>query len=146
MLFSHVLLLGAMICAFPWQATKATCESSPLIRATPPPDPSADSFGEGPWYVSADRTIWAGWMADRWIVGRNKVLWVRPAGTELTIKGDRIDGLSARLTAQIPCCYRFGFQATTVTFPTAGCWRVTATAGEHTLTFVTSVSATKPSR
>jgi hypothetical protein len=146
MSFRLLLLVGAFIGGLPQAAAKPACETSPLIRATPPPHPGADPFGQGPWYVNADRTIWAGWDAGRWIVGRNKVLWIRPAGTELTIKGEHLDGPASPVTAEIPCCYRSGFQATSVIFPTAGCWRVTATAGDHALTFVTIVGATRPGR
>ena len=146
MTFKLLLLVAAFIGGLPQAAAKPSCETSPLIRATPPPDPNADPFGEGPWYINDDRTIWAGWDAGRWIVGRNKVLWIRPAGNDLKIAGERLDGPAPPLTAQIPCCYRSGFQATSVTFPTARCWSVVATAGEHTLTFVTSVSARGPAR
>jgi len=46
--FSHLLLLGAVIGSFLWQATKTTCETSPLVRSTPPPDPNADPFVMAP--------------------------------------------------------------------------------------------------
>jgi len=114
------------------------CESSPLVTAEPSPMEGADPFGTGPWYVNADRTMWAGWDAGHWRVGRNKVLWIRP-GRTLTITGTRIDAEAPPLTADIPCCYGSGFQATAVHFPTEGCWRVTAKAGDHEITFVTPV-------
>jgi hypothetical protein len=123
-----------------------TCETSPLIRAVPPRDPNADPFGEGPWYINERRTIWAGWGAGRWHAGRNKALWIRPAGTELKIGGERLDGPAQPLSAYIPCCYPTGFQASALIFSTAGCWRVHATAGDQELTFVTRVSPTPPQR
>ena len=55
------------------------CQLSELVLAEPPRDPNADPFGRGPWYVNADRSIWAGWLAGRWVSGTNgnKVLWIR---------------------------------------------------------------------
>jgi hypothetical protein len=55
MSFRLLLLVGAFIGGLPQAAAKPPCETSPLIRATPPPDPGADPFGEGPWYINADR-------------------------------------------------------------------------------------------
>jgi hypothetical protein len=55
-----------------------SCPATEAIRAEPPRDPNADPFGLGPWYVNADRTVWAGWDAVRMVVGPegNKVLWI----------------------------------------------------------------------
>ena len=36
-----------------------TCAASPVVTVAPPSAPGADPFGEGPWYVNADRTMWA---------------------------------------------------------------------------------------
>ena len=126
------------------QAPSTTdCRLSELIRAEPPRDPNADPFGPGPWYVNADRSIWAGWFAGHWVSGSkgNKVLWIRPQGTNLKVVGRRLDGDGAMtLTADMRCCYPTGFQASRVYFPTSGCWEVTATAGSSELKFVTKVS------
>jgi hypothetical protein len=43
------------------------------------------------------------------------------------------------MSAEVPAGYADHFQASGLIFPTAGCWEVTARAGESTLTFVTSV-------
>jgi hypothetical protein len=122
------------------------CEASPLFRAEPPQDVNADRFGEGPWYINTDRTIWAGWDAGRWHAGRNKVLWIRPAGTRLRVEGERVDRAAPPLVANIPNGYSTGFQASALFFPTEGCWRVHATSGEHELTFVTNVGLGPASR
>ena len=118
------------------------CQLSELVRAEPPRDPNADPFGRGPWYVNPDRSIWAGWMAGHWVSGTNgnKVLWIRPRGTNLKVAGRRLDGEGAvELRVDIPCCYPTGFQASRVYFPTSGCWEVTATAGDSELRFVTKI-------
>jgi hypothetical protein len=119
------------------------CPVSELVRAEPPRDPNADPFGSGPWYLNADRSIWAGWDAGHWVSGSsgNKVLWIRPQGTNLKVVGRRIDSDGAMsLKSDIPCCYPTGFQASRIYFPTSGCWAVTATAGGRELKFVTKVS------
>lgn len=57
---------------------------------------------------------------------------------ELRITGRRLDGAAASLTAEIPGGYGgTGFQATGLVFASEGCWEVTASAGDATLTFVT---------
>jgi hypothetical protein len=143
--FLAVIISGALVglsSAATVQIPK--CDASPLIRAEPPRDPNADRFGDGPWYVNEGRTIWAGWDAGRWHAGRNKALWIRPAGTELKIDGKRIDAAAPPLRTTIPCCYPTGFQATTLIFAAAGCWRVHAIAGNQELDFVTAVSPTPP--
>jgi hypothetical protein len=105
----------------------------------PARDAAADPFPSAPWYINADRTIWAGWDAANLREGRNKVLWIRPKGTQLEISGRRLDSESSPLVARIPCCYPTGFQASGLTFPTGGCWEVRARAGASELTFVTFV-------
>ena len=144
--FLGVSIFSALVARSPVAPAQISkCDTSPLIRAEPPRDPNADRFGDGPWYVNDGRTIWAGWDAGRWHAGRNKALWIRPAGAQLKIDGERIDGAAPPLGTTIRCCYPTGFQATALIFPTGGCWRVHATAGDQELTFVTSVSPT-PSR
>ena len=59
---------------------------------------------------------------------------------ELHITGQRLDAEAPALTAEIPDGYgQSGFQATGLVFPSAGCWQVTASVGEHELTFTTEV-------
>ena len=119
------------------------CAATRPEVAQPSKDPNADPFPYGPWYINADRTIWAGWDAADLHEGQNKVLWIRPQGTQLEISGRRLDSASPPVVARIPCCYTTGFQATGITFPTAGCWEVKAKAGSSQLNFVTLV---KPKR
>jgi hypothetical protein len=144
-------LAAITLVAFPLAATaagesptsEAGCALAESIRATPPNDPNAAPFGPGPWYINADRTIWAG-MDIHHLVARpdgNKVLWIRPRGTDLVLSGRRLDAEAPPMTAHVPCCYPTGFQASGLIFPTEGCWEVTAQAGRHTLTFVAKVSA-----
>lgn len=69
----------------------------------------------------------------------NKVGWFRPAGAELEITGNRLDGQAPPLEAHVPCCYPTRFQATGLYFPTEGCWKVIAGAADSELSFVVKV-------
>lgn len=121
------------------KAVTSPCPVTEPVRDQPPRDPAADPFPLALWYVNADRTIWAG--AAHLRTGGNKVLWIRPKGTQLKVTGRRLDGESARLRAHIPCCYPSGFQASGLTLPTGGCWEIRAEAGSSRLTFITNVVA-----
>jgi hypothetical protein len=71
-------------------------------------------------------------------------VWVRPEGTQLALDGERIDGPAPRLETRVDCCSLPSFKSGGIRFPTRGCWRVTATAGNERLTFVTEVGAARP--
>jgi hypothetical protein len=119
-----------------------TCPTTEPIQAQPPDDPNADAFGYSLWQINGDRTLWATWGADRLKAGRkaNKVLWIRPAGAQLTVSGRRLDASAPPMKATIPCCYPTGYQASGLTFPSEGCWQVDAAAGTSKLTFITAVA------
>lgn len=117
------------------------CPVTTPESATPPDDPNADPFGPGPWFINADQTIWVDWGAG-WRAGQsasNKVIWLRPAASNLILSGQRLDDASPPMEATIPCCYTTGFQVTGLYFPTGGCWEVTAQAGESQLLFVVEI-------
>jgi hypothetical protein len=118
------------------------CPVTPPIKDQPPDDPNADSFGLAYWYINADRTLWAGPLPEgqSWRAGDEKVIWIRPQGTQLVITGHRLDAEVPPLHADIPCCYNTGFQVTGLIFPTEGCWEVSAKAGDNKLHFVTKVA------
>ena len=66
-------------------------------------------------------------------------MWMKPANADLIISGRRLDGDSAPLQARPAKDTTAGYIATSLLFPKAGCWEVTATAGSSTLTFITRV-------
>lgn len=150
-----LFMLGALAlsaCAQPIAAQETSTESiavttecpvSPPETATPPDDPNADPFGSGPWFINTDHTVWAywglGWQAGQ--AAQNKVIWIRPAKTELVLSGQRLDAEAPPMEAVIPCCYATGFQVTGLYFPTGGCWEVMATAGESQLVVVVELPA-----
>lgn len=125
------------------------CRTTPLVTAWAPLDPNAGAVGPANWYVNEDRTIWVGPVpAQGWRTNGSvyveKTYWVRPKGTQLAILGQRLDLSAPPLEVQIPCCYTSGFQIVGLNFPTPGCWRVTAVAGQHKLRFVTVVGVVDP--
>ena len=119
----------------------ADCPITRPLRDQPPKDPNADPFGLSYWYINADRTLWAGPVPDKdsWRVGGNKVIWIRPQGTQLAISGRRLDADASPLKTWIPDGYTTGFQVTDMAFPTEGCWEITAESGKSELRFVVQV-------
>jgi hypothetical protein len=69
-----------------------------------------------------------------------KLGWWRGVGGKLAVTGERLDRPAPALGAFVPDGYgATGFQATGVTFPTTGCWKVEGRVGDARLTFVVSV-------
>ena len=69
-----------------------------------------------------------------------KFPWWRLVPGHLTITGRRLDAPAPPLTSFVPNGYGdIGFQASGVTFPSEGCWQVTGTIAQTSLTFVTLV-------
>jgi len=115
-----------------------SCPVTSTIQAEAPREPGVDPL-IGTWYINVDRTIWA-MHVHPWRAGvADKVPWIRPAGAQLEITGNLLDGSAPPLKVQIPCCYATAFQATGMEFPTQGCWEVTAKADGKVLRFVTRV-------
>lgn len=137
------ILILAAACGGGVGPSTATCPVTATSYDRPPSDPNPffPDIGFGSWYINADRTIWA--LAVGMVAGSkgNKVGWIRPAGAQLIVTGHRLDARAAPLGADIPCCYPSTFQASGLTFPTSGCWQVTAKAGTAELQFVALVGS-----
>jgi hypothetical protein len=87
-------------------------------------DPDAQTWGQ----VAADGSVEA------------KVGWWRGVSGRLTVVGERLDAQAPPLRASVPGGYgHIGFQATGLTFPTAGCWRVVGSVAGHDVAFVVLV-------
>lgn len=134
------LLAVSFAAAAPGDEANWSCALTAPVRAKPT-DPPVEAGVGGWWYANADRTIWAGWDAVRMLAGSkgNKVLWVRPKGRELIVKARRLDADSVAAEIDIPCCYGGQLQASEITFPSDGCWRIAAKAADRELVFVTLV-------
>jgi len=123
----------------------------PDCRVTEPAiaDPGVERLGEirlppDRWYVNSDKTIWAGGAALRLLSDdtRNGIVWIRPKGQSLTVTARRLDGGSTRTSTLPPGDSPFVVSALLIR--DAGCWEVTATAGENELRFVTVVQPPEP--
>jgi hypothetical protein len=142
-----VLLSILMACTSTSSPENLAKEACPLTEAVWL-KPAADSAvqpdpGYGYYYVNEDRSIIASaWWTDSDEYSLhagdngNKIGWFRPAGTELLITGQRLDGDAPPLVGEASCCYPTRFQASGVYFPTTGCWEVNATAADKKITFV----------
>ena len=125
-----------------------TCPVTQPQWVKPPDDPAVQGEAEyGYYFVNEGGSLWASaWWEEsegyQLVAGEegNKIGWFRPASEKLEIHGNRLDAPAPALQAEIPCCYPTRFQASGVTFPTEGCWEVTAQSGGGELKFVVEVN------
>jgi hypothetical protein len=148
LLLLDLLLTGcAVIDRFSPEKPATSSEDCPVsepVRLTPPVDAAIpEEPVEGNYFANADQSImasawWTEQDGNKLHAGRdgNKTGWFRPDGAALEITGQRLDGQSAPLIADVPCCYPTRFQPTGLIFPTAGCWEVTGKAEDSEITFV----------
>jgi hypothetical protein len=74
-----------------------------------------------------------------------KFPWWRMVTGRLQLSGRRLDATAPPAMTDVPGGYGpTGFQATSVTFPTQGCWQVTGRADHASLSFVTFVIERTP--
>lgn len=148
--FGIVVAAAATACS----GTDERAGYSPETRECTPTRPNGDTppgEPENP-YNHGNGEIWTSFPADGvmdLVRERGDVLgdgslafkfgWVRPAEDRLRITGSRLDRADEPVRAHIPPGYDGTFQATAVIFPSPGCWKVTARAGDASLTFVVSV-------
>ena len=125
----------------------ASCEVTKPNGSTPPGErPSPNLHGNG--------SLWTGLWPDGTVIFKPggpgfvledgslsmKFWWWRGVKGKLTIEGKRLDAEAPPLRARIPDGYGdIGFQATSLIFPTIGCWEVTGRVGDASLTFITRV-------
>jgi len=113
------------------------CKVSPSTQAVKMKE-TKSALGAGPWHINADQTIWA-WDQPYIAGAAVNTMWMKPANADLVIAGRRLDGESDPLKIQVAKDTTAGYIGTAMTFPKAGCWEVTATAGSSTLTYITRV-------
>ncbi|MGZ8697159.1 MAG: hypothetical protein ACXWZ1_07360 [Gaiellaceae bacterium] len=69
--------------------------------------------------------------------------WWRAGSRKIRISGRRLDAPAPPLRAHVPDGYGPGFQATGLTFPTTGCWRVTGRYLKSQIDFTLLVSKSR---
>jgi hypothetical protein len=135
-------------------ASTAGTQAAKRCPVTPPGGqvPAADGFNYGNGVLA---TVL--WPNGRLVAGRlpdgssyaeirpdgsikAKLGWWREVEGRLRVTGRRLDAAARPLRARVPGGYdATGFQPTSVTFPTTGCWRVRGRVGKARLTFVVLV-------
>ena len=121
-------------------APAQNCAETPTVRTAPPRLKDVMPLGDGPWWINADRTLWMWSATGPWHAGYNqKNMMVKPAGVTPTISGTRIDAPAPPMEVRWVPQLRGEFQTMGLTFPTAGCWKVTAKAGDRELSFIAIV-------
>jgi len=146
LLFGLVMLPsdGSQLLPSPSQTCNVTRPNG-VVAGSADPSPGSygaaglSTFGLWPNGVVVLRPGGSGFITTDGALGM-KFPWQRGVRGELTISGRRLDGDAPPLRALVPAGYGDqGFQATSLIFPTEGCWEVTGRVGDASLTFVTSV-------
>jgi hypothetical protein len=163
----QALLLGVVLLSL-FVATNAGQQRSASQRTTPRPDATAEckvtepngiaagvaeivpsSYGNsevsvGPFGLCPDGIVvfkpgGPGFVTRGGALGM-KWGWMRGVSGELRITGRRLDGEAPPLRSEVPSGYgERGFQVSYLIFPTPGCWEVTGSVGQSSVTFVTKV-------
>ena len=153
-----LVVLIAVACAWPapTETPMTACQPTQPNGDTPPgKDPNPSSYGNGRLYTTG---LWDSGKirADPRLVEADgsigvKFGWWRAPGVgaagDLQITGHELH-TGASIVPSIPDGYGQDFQATGITFPTEGCFEITARSGDAQLTFVvkvTKVAAPAPS-
>ena len=132
------------------QASGSGCPVTLPRSWTPPPGVTFNAlFGADSAYGNGK--LWVGGLWPRGVIAAGPAFlenglvsmkfgwWLNVQGP-LRISGRRLDGPAPPLLADVLNYSPTGFQASGVTFPAEGCWRVTGAAGAARLTFVTFVT------
>jgi hypothetical protein len=129
-------------------AASTDADDCPVTQpTTAPPEIGERLFGSGSAHGNAD--LWVGGLGPGGVytvpedypkadgsIGI-KLGWWRIVAGSLEISGRRLDASAPALDGVASDGYgNIGFQASGVTFPTEGCWEVTGSIGDSTMTFV----------
>ena len=120
------------------------CPFTTPVEANPPtvvPD-GRPFIGPGLFYLSPDRKIWArvgGWNTST--PGALRVLWLKPLGVPLEVRGRRLDAAVPPLRISSGGDDQLDYRASHLIFPTEGCWEIVAQSGNSVLRFVTYIHA-----
>lgn len=121
-------LANADPAAISCNVTPGRIAENEVLKTSLWPDGKVVFEPRGPGFVFDDGSLSMKWP------------WTRKTQGFLAIEGQRLDDAAAPLRARILKGYgNSGFQSTVLIFPTPGCWQVTGSVGEGSITFVTLV-------
>ena len=140
--------------------TAAAAQTSPCRVTIPPkhpaPNPAPPSFNYGNSVIRISLHPKNGKLIAGRLAGGGKMATINPDGSidakfgwwragsgKIRISGRRLDAPASPLRASVPDGYGPGFQATGLTFPTTGCWRVTGRYLGSQISFTLSVSKSR---
>jgi hypothetical protein len=146
-------LVGAASAASGAQHVAHACPVTVVSRRTRPPASVPHSLDYGNASIAV-RLYPNGHLIAGRLAGGGRWATINPNGSidakygwwragddaRLTISGHRLDAAAPPLIADVPNGYGVGFQATALTFPTTGCWRVTGTFKRARLSFTVLVT------
>ena len=156
----HAVLCGSIVAvvaatAAPAKAPTPACAVTD-VRGKRPPDPARPSFNYGNAVIRValvprNGRLVAGRLrggGERATINEDgsidaKFGWWRAGSGKIRISGRRLDAAALPLRADVPDGYGRGFQATGLTFPTTGCWRVTGRYAGASLTFTMLVTKSR---
>jgi hypothetical protein len=150
------LALTSGIVAAPQQAPLQDCPVTTPNRHAPPTGSEPMPPGSAPLWHGNSFLGTALWPQGRVVFRpdgpgtvlpdgalRMKFFWLKRPGVALKVSGHRLDDAAVQLRAEVNGEFTpQGIQPSYLIFSTPGCWRVTATAGAETLSFITSVVKT----
>ncbi len=160
MKLSRAALCGSIVAVVAATPAPANASTAPCavtdVRGQRPPDPARPGFNYGNAVIRvalepASGRLVAGRLpggGERATINGDgsidaKFGWWRAGSGKIRISGRRLDAVAQPLRAHVPAGYGRGFQATGLTFPTTGCWRVTGRYAGASLTFTILVTKSR---
>jgi hypothetical protein len=148
------VLVGAASAASGAQRDTHACPVTVVSSRTRPPAPVPRSFDYGNASIAVGLNPPDGRLVAGRLPGGGRRATINPNGSiyakygwwragddaRLKISGRRLDAVAPPLVADVPNGYGTGFQATGLTFPTTGCWRVTGAFKSARLSFTVRVT------
>ena len=141
-------------------STSAAAQTMPCRVTIPPKDPASNpagpSFNHGNNVIRVSLYRRNGKLIAGRLPGGGKMATINPDGSidakfgwwrvgraKIRISGRRLDAAAPPLRAHVPDGYGPGFQATGLTFPTTGCWKVTGKYLKSQISFTLLVSKSR---
>ena len=141
-------------------STSAAAETTPCRVTIPPsnqaPNPAGPSFNHGNNVIRVSLYRRNGKLIAGRLPGGGRSATINPDGSidakfgwwrvgraRIGISGRRLHAAASPLRAHVPDGYGPGFQATGLTFPTIGCWRVTGRYLKSQISFTLLVSTSR---